>query len=200
MNAAVFGSGRGSNFQSILAAMKEGRVEGVTISLVMSNNSSSGILEIARANAIPAFHLSQKQFPSEEQYANALLALLRAHAVDAIVLAGFMKRIPSHVIKAFRGRIINIHPALLPKYGGQGMFGIHVHEAVLQAGDRESGATVHYVDEQYDHGEILLQERVPVMPHDTPESLAERVLIVEHRILPAALTRLSAALKNGDKK
>ncbi len=194
MNVAVFGSGRGSNFQAILTAKEGGRLEGVTISLVISNNSGSGILDIARSNAIPAFHISQKQFPSEDQYTEALLSLLRSYAVDVIVLAGFMKRIPARVVEAFRGRIINIHPALLPKYGGDGMFGSHVHEAVIQSGDAESGATVHIVDEQYDHGMIILQERVPVLRNDTPETLAARVLAVEHRILPEAIVRLAATL------
>ncbi|MGA9119339.1 MAG: phosphoribosylglycinamide formyltransferase [Bacteroidota bacterium] len=197
MNIAVFGSGRGSNFQAILAAIKEGRVEGVTISLVLSNNSTSGILEIARANAIPAFHISQKHFSSEGQYADALLALLAAHAVEVIVLAGFMKKIPPRLISAFPGRIINIHPALLPKYGGAGMFGRHVHEAVLAAGEHESGATVHVVDEEYDHGRILIQEKVPVMAGDTPDTLAARVLGAEHRILPEALHRLAASMHKG---
>ena len=197
MNVAVFGSGRGSNFQAILAAIKEGRVEGVTISLVLSNNSTSGILEIARANAIPAFHISQKHFSSEGQYADAMLALLAAHAVEVIVLAGFMKKIPPRLINAFPGRIINIHPALLPKYGGAGMFGRHVHEAVLAAGEHESGATVHVVDEEYDHGKILVQEKVPVMAGDTPDSLAARVLGAEHRILPEALHRLAASMHKG---
>ncbi len=195
MNVAVFGSGRGSNFQAILAAKKGGRLEGVSISLVMSNNSGSGILDIARANAIPAFHISQKQFPSEDQYTEALLELLRSHDVGMIVLAGFMKRIPARIVAAYRGRILNIHPALLPKYGGEGMYGAHVHEAVLRAGDHESGATVHIVDEHYDHGRILLQGRVPVLKDDTVETLAARVLTVEHRILPEAIARMAATLE-----
>ena len=197
MNVAVFGSGRGSNFQAILKAKEEGGLEGVTISLVMSNNSSSGILDIARANAIPAVHFSQKQFPSEEHYTEALLNLLRSHAIDVIVLAGFMKRIPARLVEAYRNRIINIHPALLPKFGGDGMYGMHVHEAVIHSGDRESGATVHVVDEQYDHGKILLQERIPVRSDDTPATLAERVLSVEHRILPEAIARLAASMNKG---
>jgi phosphoribosylglycinamide formyltransferase-1 len=194
VNVAVFGSGRGSNFQAILAAMQDGRVEGVTISLVVSNNSKAGILEIARAHAIPALHISQKQYSSEEQYTDALLALLRERAVECIVLAGYMKRIPARLVEAYRGHMMNIHPALLPKFGGEGMFGIHVHEAVLAAGERESGATVHLVDEEYDHGKILLQEKVPVLPEDTPEDLAARVLAVEHRILPEALRRFAASI------
>ncbi len=192
LNVAVFGSGRGSNFQAILSAIQHGSVPGVTVRLVMSNNSAAGILEIARASCIPAFHLSQKQYSSEEDFADALLALLRRHDVNFVVLAGYMKRVPARIVAAFRGRMINIHPALLPKFGGSGMYGMHVHEAVLAAGEKESGATVHLVDEEYDHGAIIVQKRVPVMKDDTPQSLAARVLEAEHEIFPEALRLLAA--------
>ncbi len=192
LNVAVFGSGRGSNFQSILTALQQGRVRDVAIRLVISNSSSAGILEIARTHCIPAFHLSQRQFSSGEAFITALLALLREHQVNFIVLAGYMKQVPAPVVQAYRGKIINIHPALLPKFGGSGMYGMRVHEAVLAAGEQESGATVHYVDEEYDHGAIILQQRVPVMAGDTPATLAARVLAVEHEIYPEALRRLAA--------
>ncbi len=198
LNVAVFGSGRGSNFQSILTALQQGRIRDVAIRLVISNSSSAGILEIARTHCIPAFHVSQKQFSSDEAFVNALLALLRDHQVNFIALAGYMKRVPTPVVGAYRGRIVNIHPALLPKFGGSGMYGTHVHEAVLAAGETESGATVHYVDEEYDHGAIILQKRVPVMAGDTPATLAARVLVVEHEIYPEALRRL--ALQNEEKR
>jgi phosphoribosylglycinamide formyltransferase-1 len=115
--------------------------------------------------------------------------------VDFIALAGYMKRVPARVVAAFRGRIINIHPALLPRFGGSGMYGTRVHAAVLASGDTVSGATVHFVDEEYDHGEIILQERVPVLKTDTPETLAARVLAAEHEIYPEALRRLAAQQK-----
>jgi phosphoribosylglycinamide formyltransferase-1 len=187
LNIAVLGSGRGSNFEAILNAVDEGRLPGARVGLVLSNNSTAGILEIARAHAIPAVHLSEKQCASPEAFVDALLAELRAHETGVIVLAGYMKRLPAQVVAAYRHRIINVHPALLPDFGGQGFFGIHVHEAVLTAGRTESGATVHIVDDQYDHGAIVLQEKVPVLPDDTPATLAARVLKVEHRILPEAI-------------
>jgi phosphoribosylglycinamide formyltransferase 1 len=188
LNIAVFGSGRGSNFQAILRAIDEGRITGARIALVVSNNSTAGILDVARLRSLPAVHLSQKQFASEDLFADALLDKLRALETDLIVLAGYMKRIPARVVAAYRNRILNIHPALLPKHGGQGMFGIHVHKAVLAAGDRESGATVHLVDEEYDHGLVVLQKAVPVFPDDSPETLAARVLKVEHEIFPLAVS------------
>jgi phosphoribosylglycinamide formyltransferase 1 len=187
LNIAVFGSGRGSNFKAVIDAMADGRIPGAQTAVVLSNNSTAGILEIARAHAIPAVHLSQKQFASEEAFADALLAELRSHDTGLCVLAGYMKRLPARVVAAYRHRIINIHPALLPDFGGEGMYGIHVHEAVLAAHRTVSGATVHMVDEEYDHGAIVVQERIPVLHGDTPASLAGRVLQVEHRILPEAI-------------
>jgi len=191
---AVFGSGRGSNFQAILTAIQAGSLPGISIALVVSNNSDAGILAIARDHDIPALHCSRKQFADEEAFEAALLGLLRKYGVEAIALAGYMKKVPSPVIAAYRGRILNIHPALLPRFGGEGMYGRHVHEAVLAAGMRESGATVHLVDEEYDHGAIVLQRRVPVMPGDTPEMLAARVLEVEHRLYPEALRRFAESM------
>jgi phosphoribosylglycinamide formyltransferase 1 len=187
LNIAVLGSGRGSNFEAILNAVDGGSVPGARVGLVLSNNSTAGILEIARAHAIPALHLSEKHFSSVEAFVDAMLAALRAQDTGLIVLAGYMKRLPARVVATYRHRIINVHPALLPDFGGQGFFGIHVHEAVLAAGRTVSGATVHIVDDEYDHGAIVLQEKVPVLPDDTPASLAARVLQVEHRILPEAI-------------
>ena len=191
LNIAVLGSGRGSNFQAILAAIQQGRIPNVRIALVISNNSGAGILEIARNNSLPAVHLSHRQFPTEDEFVDALLSLLRVHGVNFIVLAGYMKRIHPRVIEAYRRRIINIHPALLPRHGGPGMYGHHVHEAVIAAGDRLSGATVHFVDEEYDHGSIVLQKTVSVAPDDTPETLAAKVLDIEHEIYPEAIRRLA---------
>jgi phosphoribosylglycinamide formyltransferase-1 len=187
LRIAVLGSGRGSNFQAILGAIQQERIPAARICLVISNNSSAGILDIARASSLPAIHLSQKQYPSEGQLVDALLSLLRQHDINLIVLAGYMKRLHPRVIEAYRNRILNIHPALLPKFGGKGMYGHHVHEAVIQAGETESGATVHLVDELYDHGTIVLQRTIPVAPEDTPESLAAKVLHIEHEIYPEAL-------------
>lgn len=184
---AVLGSGRGSNFKAILDAIHGGRIPNVTVSVVISNNSDAGILETARANGLPAVHLSGKQFPTEEAFADALLRTFSEHNVHLIVLAGYMKLLHLRVIRQYRNRIVNIHPALLPKFGGRGMYGMRVHEAVLAAGEKFSGATVHLVDEEYDRGAIIMQRSVPVTDGDTPESLAAKVLRVEHEIYPEAL-------------
>ncbi|MBI4536080.1 MAG: phosphoribosylglycinamide formyltransferase [Ignavibacteriae bacterium] len=187
LDIAVFGSGRGSNFQAILDAIQQGRIPGARICLVVSNNARAGILEIARSSGVPAEHLSEKAFASETAFVDYLLATLRKHSANFIVLAGYMKRLHQRIIEAYRNRIINIHPALLPRYGGQGMYGMHVHEAVIAARERFSGATVHVVDEQYDHGRIILQRRIPVSPDDSSESLAAKVLKIEHELYPEAI-------------
>lgn len=157
------------------------------IVVVISNNSDAGALALARSLHIPALHLSQKQFPSQDAFTNAVLANLDSHAADFIVLAGYMKKIDPRIIRRYRNKIINVHPALLPAFGGHGMYGHHVHEAVIAQHATRSGATVHIVDEEFDHGPIVLQESIPVEETDTPESLAEKVLKIEHRILPRAV-------------
>jgi phosphoribosylglycinamide formyltransferase-1 len=191
MNIAVFASGRGSNFHAILNAVNEGQLP-ARVTLLVSNNSNAGALELARSQNIPAIHLSQKQCSSEQQYVERLLELLARYDVDLIALAGYMKLVPAEVIRRFRNRILNIHPALLPLFGGTGMYGIHVHEAVLAAGVKVSGATVHLVDEEYDHGAIVLQKTVDVSPNDTAETLAAKVLKIEHEIYPQALAAFAA--------
>ncbi len=186
MNIAVFASGRGSNFQAILNALQRGQLP-ARITLLVSNKSSAGALELARTHGIPAVHISPVQFSSEKAYVDRLLELLNEHNVQLIALAGYLKKIPSRVIERFRNKIVNIHPALLPKFGGAGMYGIHVHEAVLAAGETVSGATVHLVDEEYDRGAILIQRTVEVAATDTPESLAAKVLTIEHELYPQVL-------------
>lgn len=187
LNIGVFGSGRGSNFQAILDAIHRGALPETRICLVISNNSDAGILSIARANSLPAIHLSRKQFDSEDALVNAQMAELQSHDVNCIVLAGYMKKLHPRIISAYPNRILNIHPALLPAFGGQGMYGMRVHEAVIASGEQYSGATVHLVDEEYDHGAIVLQHRVKVDANDTPESLAAKVLELEHALYPEAL-------------
>jgi phosphoribosylglycinamide formyltransferase-1 len=186
MNIAVFASGRGSNFVAILHAIERGELP-ARVAVLVSDKSSAGALDLARAHNIPAVHLSPAQFPGEEAYTDRLLALLSEHRVELIALAGYLKKIPGRVVQQYRNRIVNIHPALLPKFGGRGMYGIHVHKAVLAAGEKMSGATVHLVDEEYDHGAIVMQKTVEVKPHDTPETLAARVLEVEHELYPQVL-------------
>jgi phosphoribosylglycinamide formyltransferase-1 len=180
---AVFASGRGSNFDALQRAIVKEQFP-AQIAVVISNNSRSGVLELARSYNIPSVHLSQIQFPTTDAFNRQVLSVLHAHKVNFIVLAGYMKRIDASIIREYRNRIINVHPALLPKYGGDGMYGMHVHEAVVKASEKFSGATVHMVDEEYDHGRILLQDIVEIEKTDTPESLAAKVLKVEHRILP----------------
>ena len=186
MNIGVFASGRGSNFQAILSAIDRGILP-ARVTLLLSNKTDAGAFEIANAYSIPTVHLSQKQFADEASYAAAMLGVLRSHNVEILALAGYLKKIPTVVVREFRDRILNIHPALLPSFGGQGMYGHHVHEAVLASGAKLSGATVHLVDEEYDRGPIVLQKTVAVDELDTPETLAAKVLKVEHEIYPLAL-------------
>jgi phosphoribosylglycinamide formyltransferase 1 len=184
MRIAVAISGRGSNLEALLQALEPDAPAEVV--LVLSNRSAAG-LELARARDIPTVVLSD---PAD---ADAWLAPLRRYRVELLVLAGYVKLVPSPVIAAYRERIINIHPALLPDFGGKGMYGRRVHEAVLASGARETGASVHLVDEEYDRGAVLAQARVPVLPGDTPERLAERVLAMEHRLLPAVVLAAARA-------
>jgi len=186
MNIAVLASGGGSNFQALLNAIREG-VLPARICAVVSNNSAAGALDIARSQNIPGHHLSQKQFPSVDAYSEHLISVLGDHRADFIALAGYMKKIPGTIIARYRNRITNIHPALLPSFGGPGMYGMRVHEAVIASGVKLSGATVHLVDEEYDRGPIVLQKAVEVTPDDDPESLARKVLKIEHEIYPQAL-------------
>jgi phosphoribosylglycinamide formyltransferase 1 len=186
MNIGVFASGRGSNFQAILNAIQQDLLP-ARVTLVVSNKGDAGALEIARMHSLPAVHLSLKQFPDEALFASAMLQALTKHNVQIIALAGYLKKIPSIVVRQYRNRILNIHPALLPSFGGAGMYGHHVHEAVIASGAKLSGATVHLVDEEYDRGLIVLQKAVQVEERDTPEMLAAKVLRIEHEIYPLAL-------------
>ena len=184
MRIAVAISGRGSNLEALLRALRPGAP--AEIVLVLSDREAAG-LEHARARGLPVLVLSD---PAE---AAAWLGALHQHQVGLIVLAGYLKLVPAPVIAAYRGRIINTHPALLPAFGGKGMYGGRVHRAVLASGAKETGVTIHLVDEVYDRGEVLAQTRVPVLPGDTAERLASRVLEVEHRLLPAAVLAAAAA-------
>jgi len=187
LKIAVLGSGRGSNFGAIQEAVRNGSLPGARVVLVVSNNPKAGILDRAREEEIPASCLSRSQFLSEALFVEKLLRLFREHDVNFVALAGYMKHLPVGIISAYRNRIVNIHPALLPKFGGKGMFGEHVHRAVLESGEKRSGASVHIVDEEYDHGPVILQQEVPVLSSDTAKSLADRVLAVEHELYPRAI-------------
>jgi phosphoribosylglycinamide formyltransferase-1 len=187
---AVLASGHGSNFQAILDAVERRDLD-IDIRLCLSDREDAGALDRARAHGISIAVLQPKSYADNEAYTRDLLRLLDEHGCNFIVLAGYLRRIPTEVVATFRGRILNIHPALLPAFGGHGMYGRRVHEAVVEYGVHWTGATVHIVDEEYDTGPIVLQEVVPVYGDDTAESVAARVLEVEHRIYPEALRLFS---------
>jgi phosphoribosylglycinamide formyltransferase-1 len=186
---AVFISGTGTGLQAFIDAAKAGILDGRIVWVVSSTKKAYG-LERAAKEGIETFVFRPKNYDSLEAAGNDLLGKLRVRRVDYIALAGYLKLLPKEVVTAFRGRIVNIHPALLPKYGGKGMYGHHVHEAVLEAGDKESGCSVHLVDEIYDNGRILEQVRVPVLENDTPDTLAARVQAQEHKLYPRVLQKL----------
>jgi phosphoribosylglycinamide formyltransferase-1 len=186
LNLCVLASGYGSNLKSIIKSQKKGKIKSKVV-LVISNNSTSNVLNIARKNQIPAVHLSKKQFMTEQDYVREFLECLTNHNVDLIILAGYMKLLPSEIIKAYKNRIINIHPALIPSFCGHGYYGMKVHEAVIEFGARVTGATVHIVDEEYDHGPIVVQKTLKVHRDDTPETLQKKVLKIEHKLLPEAI-------------
>jgi phosphoribosylglycinamide formyltransferase-1 len=186
MNIAIFASGRGSNFQAILSANDAGLLP-ARITVLISNKSDAGALDVARARKIQTSHLSQKMFPSEEALVEAMLNVLSQQRAELLVLAGYLKKIPLPVVRRYRNRIVNIHPALLPLFGGAGMYGHFVHKAVIASGMKVSGATVHIVDEEYDRGPIVMQKTVEVIQEDTPDLLAAKVLKIEHEIYPLAL-------------
>ena len=184
-------SGGGTNMQAILDACGDGRLHAEP-RVAIGNNSRSGALAQARSHGIPARHLSGRTHPEPDALDAAIRDALREEGVEVVCLAGYMKRVGPRTLAAYDGRILNIHPGLLPRHGGRGFYGLRVHEAVLAAGDRVSGATVHVVDEIYDHGPVLAREEVPVEPGDTPETLAARVLEAEHRLYPRTLQRIAS--------
>ena len=185
MRVAVCISGSGSNLAALLDDFGQG--SDAEIVLVISNRPSAGGLERARERGVPAVVLGH---PDDEV---EWIALLERHQVQLIVLAGYLKLVPGAVIQRWQGRILNVHPGPLPAFGGRGMYGLRVHEAVLASGQTESAATVHIVDEEYDRGPVLASAPVPVLPGDTPETLAARVLKAEHRLLPAVVRAAARA-------
>jgi phosphoribosylglycinamide formyltransferase-1 len=179
MNVAVFASGGGSNFQALIDAREAGRLH-ASLSLCVVNNSTARAAERAKLHGIPLRHIAPSHFASEKEYAGALLGLLSEHSIECVALAGYMKKIPSTVVAAFPHHIVNIHPGLLPAFGGAGLYGERVHQAVLDYGAKVSGVTIHFVDEEYDHGPIIFQATAPVLDTDDAHALAERVLALEH--------------------
>jgi phosphoribosylglycinamide formyltransferase-1 len=181
LNLGVLASGGGSNLQAIIDNSEAGRID-ATVCVVISNNSGSGALARARKHGIPAIHLSSRTCPTPEALDHAILDTIREHRVALVVLAGYMKKLGPRTLAAYDNRILNIHPALLPSFGGEGMYGHHVHEAVLDSGAKVSGVTVHLVNPQYDQGPIVAQRVVAVLDDDSPEELAARVLREEHKL------------------
>ena len=190
LRLAILASGSGSNMQSIVDACCDGSLQ-ASLCLVIGNNSKSGALGRAHAAGIPIHHLSGKTHPDVAELDLAMARALGESGAQVVGLAGYMKLLGPRTLAAYDGRILNIHPGLLPKHGGQGFYGRAVHEAVLAAGDTESGPTVHLVDEIYDHGRVLAQSRVPVLSDDTPDSLAARVLEQEHLLYVETLQRIA---------
>lgn len=182
-------SGRGSNMLAIIEACEKGQLDAKPV-VVISNNPDSRALELGGKHGLDAIHMSIKTHDTTDALDKAMTESLSSHHVDLVVLAGYMKKIGPRLLEAFHGRIINIHPSLLPRHGGHGMYGIHVHEAVLAAGETETGVTIHLVNDDYDSGDIIAQRHVEVLPGDTPESLAARVLEVEHVLYPETLGRI----------
>ena len=182
MNIAVFASHGGSDLQAIIDGCKNNKIN-ARVATVISNNGNSMALQRAADEEIPAYHLSAKKFGSEEILAEKILSVLSEYHVDMIFLAGYMRMLHVSVLEKYQNRIFNIHPALLPKFGGKGMYGMNVHNAVIEAGEAETGVTIHRVNAEYDSGEIVAQTKVPVLENDTPETLAARVLEREHEFL-----------------
>lgn len=182
MNITVFASHGGSDMQAIIDGCKAKKIN-ANVCAIISNNADSMAVERARKEQIPVYCLGPKEISDPKELEQKTLEVLKAHKTDFIFLAGYMRKLGDSVLEEYNNRVFNIHPALLPKFGGKGMFGIHVHEAVLASGDRETGVTIHRVNGQYDSGDIIAQTRVPVLSGDTPESLAARVLEREHTFL-----------------
>lgn len=175
--------------QALIDGCREGRINGRVV-VVIGTRAAAPAIERARAAGVPTAIVRPGR--DDAEYAERLLQVLRAHDVDLICLAGYMRLLPQRVVEEYAWRVVNIHPALLPKFGGKGMYGSHVHEAVLAAGERVSGCTVHFVDALYDHGPVILQTEVPVLPDDTPETLAARILPEEHKTYVKAVALLAS--------
>ena len=180
---AIFASGKGSNAEKIIQHFVNHN--NIHISLIVSNKNNAGVLDIAKRSGIETLILEKKKFMESNDY----VQYFKNQGITHIVLAGFLLKVPDNLIQTFNNKIINIHPALLPAYGGKGMYGEHVHQAVIQAGEKETGITIHLVDEEYDHGKTLFQAKVNVESNDTPGSLAEKVHRLEHEHYPAVIEK-----------
>lgn len=186
---AVFASGAGSNARRIIEHFKTEAASLAQVSLIVCNKPGAGVLQIAAEAGIPTLIIERERFLRGDGY----VAQLQAAGIDFVVLAGFLWKVPSTLIDAYPRKIVNIHPALLPKWGGKGMYGAFVHQAVVEAKEAESGITIHYVDEHYDHGDTIFQASFPVEENDTPESLAHKIHVLEHAHYPKVIEQLLRA-------
>jgi formyltetrahydrofolate-dependent phosphoribosylglycinamide formyltransferase len=186
-NIALFVSGRGSNLKAVFSDISN---EDIRVCAVISDKKECGALEFARENGIPVFTVTVSGAPGTLNYNQLIIRLINAR-VDLLVLAGFLKKLPDELIDEFEGRIINIHPALLPSHGGKGMYGINVHKAVFDSSAKVSGASVHFVDKIYDHGMIIAQQTVDISDAKSPEEIAARVLEIEHQLLPLVVRKFA---------
>ena len=182
---AIFASGSGTNAENIIQYFSKSK--SIEVSLVVSNRSDAYVLERARLLKVPELIITKKEFSESEYY---VLTKLRDFHIDFIVLAGFLLQIPKYLIQAYPGAIINIHPALLPKFGGKGMYGDRVHEAVVAAGEKESGITIHYINEHYDEGNAIFQATCPVLPTDSPDDVAKKVHALEYEHFPQVIEQV----------
>lgn len=188
INIAIYASGAGSNAQKIIEHFRNS--ETVNVALIVCNKPAAGVLSIAARENIPSLLIEKDRFSRGDAY----LVELHQYHIDFIVLAGFLWKVPDTLIRAYPNRIINIHPALLPAYGGKGMYGHHVHTAVIAAGEKESGITIHYVDGHYDNGDIIFQAKCPVEPNDNPDDLASRIHALEHEHYPRVIEKLVSSI------
>lgn len=191
-NIAIFASGNGTNAENIIKYFSGNK--DIKVKIVMANKTDAFVLERAHRLGIPTLYINREQWAD----ATHILTLLHEQQIDFIVLAGFLARIPDALLHAYPNRIVNIHPSLLPKFGGKGMYGNKVHEAVVAAGETESGITIHYLNEHYDEGQIIAQYRCPVLPDDTPQDVATRVHALEYEYYPKVIEQLLTALPATD--
>ncbi|MCL2039416.1 MAG: phosphoribosylglycinamide formyltransferase [Bacteroidetes bacterium] len=188
LNLGFLASHNGSNMQAIINNVKAGKLN-ANLCAVISNNRSAIAIEKARNENIPAFIVNSSTHPNNSD--KEIVRILQQYNVNTVILAGYMKAISKYLIDSFNGRVLNIHPALLPKYGGKGMYGMNVHQAVIKNKESISGATIHLVNEEYDKGPILAQKEISVLPEDTTETLAEKVLKIEHNLYTDVLIKIS---------
>ena len=183
-NIAIFASGTGSNAQKIIEHFKDHH--NIRVALIVSNKKTAPVLDLALANKIPTLIVDRPLFYKSKD----ILKIFNSYKVDFVVLAGFLWLIPKYLVQAFEQKIINIHPALLPKFGGKGMYGMNVHKAVKTAKERESGITIHFVNENYDEGNMIFQASCPITTENSPQEIAQKVLRLEHQYYPNVIERL----------